>query len=449
MSSFRLRKGSERRCIAPVRFRQIRRSHTYCGYPFRNPVAIFFTLLLLLRASPNQASLSLSEAEQLALRDDPAIAAIQSRSQALQETAVAEGQLPDPKFRAGLFNVPLDTFEIDREPTTQLRLGLQQAFPKGQTLRHRQRRGEWQSVAEQAKADDQSRKLVRDVRSTFLELYYQERAEQVIEETRDLFSQLVDITRAHYASGRVSQQDVLRASLELSRLDDRSTKIRNEAEKRRASLMKWIGEAAGQSIAEDFPELPVLPDKAHLESALENHPVIRAESALIESFQQSVQIAREQYKPGLNVGLEYRKRFGNDPGGDERADMMAAMLTIDLPLLPGKRQDRRLAASRQRAEAARLTRIDSLRALTSRLETDYATWQRLGERAKLYETHLLREARANSRASLKAYQAGLSEFTTLMRARITELDLRLEELRIRVDRAKAQARLLYLAGERP
>jgi outer membrane protein TolC len=59
---------------------------------------------------------------------------------------------------------------------------------------------------------------------------------------------------------------------------------------------------------------------------------------------------------------------------------------------------------------------------------------------------MLREAGANAQASLKAYQSGVTEFTTLMRARITDLDVRLDELRIRVDRAKAHARLLYLAG---
>jgi outer membrane protein TolC len=50
-------------------------------------------------------------------------------------------------------------------------------------------------------------------------------------------------------------------------------------------------------------------------------------------------------------------------------------------------------------------------------------------------------------ASLKAYQSGVTEFTTLMRARITDLDVRLQDLRVRVDRAKSQANLLYIAGE--
>lgn len=409
---------------------------------------LMLLLAMLLQVSSANAALTLSETEQLALKNDPGVAANRARSQALSEGAVAEGQLPDPKFKAGIFNLPLDSFEFDREPTTQLRFGLQQAFPRGQTLHFKQQRAEWQSLVEQAKAENTRRLVLRDVRSRYLELYYQIQAEQVVEETRTLFAQLVDITQAHYASGRASQQDVLRAALELSRLDDRATRIRNEEDKNRANLMQWIGASARQPVAAFFPDLPELPEQQEIQSALQDHPAIRAESARIESFNQGVQIAREQYKPGWSAGLEYRKRFGNNPGGDERADMLAAMVTVDLPLFTGKRQDRRLAASVQQSEAARLTRADRLRELSSMLDSDYATWQRLGERTNLYQSHLLQESSANTTASLNAYQAGVTEFTTLMRARITDLDVRLEALRIRVDRAKTQARLLYLAGEK-
>ena len=81
----------------------------------------------------------------------------------------------------------------------------------------------------------------------------------------------------------------------------------------------------------------------------------------------SVQIAREQYRPGWSAGLEYRKRFGDNPGGDDRADMMAAMLTVDLPLFPKQRQDRRLSASIQQAASIQLTRDDKLRELLEQL----------------------------------------------------------------------------------
>jgi len=421
------------------------------GYLTENGIrqtALTLTVIVLTIFSSNaRSALTLAEVEQIALADDPGIGALQARSQALRDAAVADGQLPDPQLKTGIYNLPLDTFEVDKESTTQLRLGLVQSFPRGKSLHYKQRQTEWMATAEQEKAEAGLRTVMRDVRERFLELYYQVRAEHIVTETRELFAQLVDITQAHYATGRVSQQDVLRASLELSRLDDRTTRIRYEADKGRAVLMKWIGDAALLPIDRQLPELPAPPARDAIETALPEHPVIRLEMAKLEASNQKIRIAREQYKPGWSAGLEYRKRFGNDPGGDDRADMMAAMVTMDLPLFPKNRQDKRLSASVQQAESIQLARDDKLRELKQMLDTDYANWQRLGERSALYESQLLKESTANARASLNAYQSGVTEFTTLMRARITDLDVRLDDLRIRVDRAKAQANLLYLAGD--
>ena len=410
-------------------------------------------LLLLLSLAPAAADtrveLEIHEAVRLALADDPVIAATQARARAFSDNAVADGQLPDPKLKTGLYNLPLDDFELDEEPTTQLRLGIVQSFPRGRTRHYRRERTEWLAASEDAEAESASLLLVRDVRNRYLELYYQLLAENIVTDARELFAQLVEITRSHYASGRVSQQDVLRSSLELSRLDDRTTRIRNEADRNRAALMEWIGQAATLPVSRSFPRLPELPAKEDIEAALAVHPVIRLETARLEAENREVKIAREQYKPGWSAGLEYRKRFGNDPDGSDRADMMAAMVSLDLPLFPKNRQDKRLSASLQQAEAIQLSRDHRLRELRRMLETDYASWQRLGERVTLYDSQLREEAAANAQASLKAYQSGITEFTSLMRARITDLDVRLEALRIEVDRAKAQANLLYLAGDKP
>ncbi|MCK5382292.1 MAG: TolC family protein [Gammaproteobacteria bacterium] len=416
------------------------------------PASRLFILLLALLLAPAasvHADLDINEAVRLALTDDPVIAANQARSQALGDNAIADGQLPDPQLRTGIYNLPTDNFHINEEPSTQLRLGLQQAFPRGKTLHYKQRQGEWKATAAMASAELGTRQAMLDVRRYFLELYYQTRAGEVVRETRKLFSQLVDITQAHYATGRVSQQDVLNASLELSRLDDRTTRILNAVDTNRAALMKWIGNAASLPVNSSFPELPLPASREQIEAALPGHPVIQIETAKLEAENQSIQIAREQYKPGWSAGLEYRKRFGEDPNGDDRSDMMAAMVTVDIPLFTKNRQDKRLSASIQQASSVQLGRDDKLRELKRQLDTDYANWQRLEERAALYKSQLLQASTANAQASLNAYQSGVTEFTTLMRARITDLDVRLADLRIRVDRAIAQASLLYLAGENP
>ena len=212
----------------------------------------------------------------------------------------------------------------------------------------------------------------------------------------------------------------------------------------RASLTRWIGEAAWQPLAPTLPALPQPEPRNALKTSLPQHPAIQSATARVEATQQMVRAAREQYKPGIDVGVEYRKRFGDNADGSDRPDMMAAMVTLDLPLFTEKRQDRRLAASQQQTEAAIQTREQKLRDMQRMLQSDYARWRRLGEQETLYRDHLLRESMENAEAALLSYQSGISEFDALMRARITQLDIRLQALRIRVDRAKTQAGLLFL-----
>ena len=390
------------------------------------------------------ATLSLAEAERKALEKDPVVVAAETRADALEDDAVADAQLPDPKLRTGLYNIPLDTLDISREPSTQWRLGVQQAFPRGDTLLQKSRRTRARAEVERARALLERRRILRDVRTTFLDLYLQIESASIVKASRRLFADLVNITQGQYGAGRASQQDVLRAELELSRLDDRLTRIRTQEETARARLSRWLGELAWEPMVTKMPALPELPADIAADQQLEKHPEIALRSAIIETHRRSVDIAREQYKPGWTLGAEYRRRFGNNPDGSDRADMAAVMLTVDLPLFTGNRQDRRLAATEKQANAAYLDRANSLRLLREQLAADLANRKRLMQRLAFYRSDLLREAKENAEAALLAYQNGTTEFTGLMRARITELEVRLEALRLEVELLKTRARLLYL-----
>lgn len=399
----------------------------------------------------NVSALTLSEAERIALQTDPLIESHKATARAWRDDAVADNQLPDPKLRFGMYNLPLDTFDASQEPTTQFRLGVQQAFPRGDSLDLKQIKSEWNAAAETARAEVAQRILVRDVRETFLDLYYQVEAGRIIKASRELFSQLVEITEAHYASGKANQQDVLRAELELSRLDDRSIKIQSKEDESRARLAQWLNERAWQEIDLSFPHLPEFSDNTETNedvvSIIALHPAIRAETAKVEARKQDVSIAQQQYKPGWGVGIEYRKRFGENPDGSEREDMMAAMVTMDIPLFTENRQDKRVVANEEKTNAVRFARDDKLRTLKQVYDSNRAKLIRLDQRHYKYKSDLLKSARSNAEAALKAYRSGVTEFTNLMRAHITELDVKLSDLRIRVDRAIAKTQLIYVVGE--
>jgi len=391
--------------------------------------------------------LSLAEAEAIALQTDPMLNLIDANAQALDEAAIADGQLPDPKLKLSLFNFPTDTFSRTQEPITQLRFGLQQTIPRGDTLELKSKRTSSQASSVRAKNADEELKLRRNVRKYWFETWYWVKAEQIVNEDIELFRQLVDITESQYAAGKQNQQDVLRAELEMGLLDDRLTHIQQQQEAARAELSKWIGADAFKSLPEELPMLPVIPSRAEVEASLPTHPALRVFRSKIDMNRHSVSIAREAYKPAYTLGVDYGVRDGKNPDGSERSDFLAATVVLDLPIFTDKRQDRRLASAQRKASAAQLELDDKYRAMQSMLARDHVTWRKLSQRLDRYRNTLIGQAQANSEASLLAYQNDATNFTTLMRAKITELNTHLKALRIHTDYAKAHARLLYLAGE--
>lgn len=400
-----------------------------------------------LLSAGNASALTLQLAEKLAIRDDPSIESFRATSRSYSEASVADDTLPDPRLVLGAVNVPVDSFDLEQEAMTQLKVGIVQSFPRGDTLALKQQQSQSLSRSALARADDAKLKTISDVRETYLNLYYEIAAHDIINETRILFSELAKITESSYAAGRANQQDVLLADLELSRLDDRATKIRSQEETDRTKLAQWIGDIAWTMISTEFPVLPDLPESVDLNRVIPQHPLIRAESAAVEASMKMTEIARQEYKPGWSASLDYGYRSGNNPDGSERSDLASALVSLDIPLFTGNRQDKTVAANEEKISSARYAKDDKLRTLKQLYEQNRHLWLRLSERKRLYETRLLTSAKNNSRAALNAYQSGISEFNTLMRAQITELDVRLENLRIQVDRAIAQSKILYVIGD--
>jgi outer membrane protein TolC len=401
-------------------------------------------------ASPVDAAgpLSLTEAVSIAVRkQDPTVTAPRERAAALSEKAVADSQLPDPALNVGVLNLPGDTFDFTQEPVTQAKVGLQQQFPPGRTRSVTRHRRLAEAGVEEAAALLQETRIKRETRINWLELYYWLGARQKVEESQRAVRELVSVAKSIFATGRQNSQDVLRAELELSLLDDRLIDVRRRVELARADLARYIGRgAASRPLAAVLPNLPAPPAEARLRRILVGHPSVVVEDTRIEVREHDIELAREQYKPRFSVGLEYAARGGRDMRG-ERPDFLSGKVSMSLPFFTGNRQDRNLSAAHRRHSSAMLSRSARLLELDKALTRTYADWQRLGERITLYRQVVIQRAADTAKASLTAYRSGVADFAELIRSRLALLDNELMLLRLRANRAQAHAKLLFLAGK--
>lgn len=399
--------------------------------------------LTVLAAEP----LGLREAEQITLGSDPEVTQFKASSAALAERSVAAAQLPDPRLRFGAANLPVDTFDLDQEPMTQLVVGVQQQFPSG---RSRQLTGEAlasRSSAMRERASAQQLQSLMEMRTVFLELIYQQLALAVLDEARQAVSELTEVTRDYYATGRAQQQDVIGTELELSKLDERIARIHQARDELRAQLGYWLGHAAERPMDTDLPKLPQPPTQAFILQGLERHPILLAHQSELSAARVEVEAAGEHYKPGWMLDLSYGDRSGRSATGVARPDFFSAMVSVELPLFTAKRQDRRVAAAIESENAADARYQQTLRQMQRVARTQQARREHISQRLTLYNQRLLPVAEANSQSAEAAYQAGVGDFTDVLRSKITEYELKLQYLRARIDRLIAEATLLYLAGE--
>lgn len=391
-----------------------------------------------------EQTLTIERAVQIAHERDALTNAYKSRSDAYREQSIAEDTLPDPKIKLGLLNFPTDTFAINQEPMTQIKLGVQQMFPRGNSLEIKSKRSMSMAFAEDAKTENQQRKISYEVREVWLELFYWLNAERVVIKNRNLFSKLVSVTKQQYAAGRQKQQDVIRSELELGMLDDRELKIKTKLETTRAKLAKYIGnDLSVTHLSTVLPQFNV--EKVNT-LWVENHPMVGIENAMVKSKEQNVELARQSYKPSWMLDLSYGKRE-DTANGIQRPDFVSAMVVFDLPLFTADKQDKKVAASKYRLNSALNSLEERKRNLNEMWQANLSKEKRLSQRIEKYKKVLIPKANENTKAALYSYQSGRGAFTALMRAQIIELETQLRALRLEVDYKKTQAQLLYFSGE--
>ena len=425
--------------------------------------AVLTGLLLVLLPSLVQAqqTLTLEQVIRQAISDDDWLRASEHREAALQEEAVFAGQLPDPRLRLGMANLPVDGFDLNQEPMTQLQLGISQAFPPGQTRPLNAQQKRLQGEMSPLERERRRALVTRDITRLWLQAWEANAITALITENRNLFEQLVEVadTRYRSAAANAGQQDVIRAELALTRLEDRLHRLDQQADNAWQSLAQWV--PYSWLDAEMSPQLPVIsidpPTLADLEQAAEyfaRHPQVLLLDKQVDVARTGVELAQQSYKPGFNIGASYGYRE-DGPGGLSRSDFFSLEFSMDLPLFTENRQRPRVAAASARASAAQSEWHLQIRQMFGEYRQLQARLEVLESRKRLYDDTLLPQMEALSASNLSAYSVDATRFEEVMRAHIDALDASVERLVLQAEEQQLYNQLRYLllqsdpSGERP
>ena len=410
------------------------------GSSARMVLRVVLLLIAPLAAAQDGAPLALDEAIELGLARSFRVASQRAAVEAAHEMSARAGELPDPKLRFGIDNLPItdsDRFRYDRESMTMRRIGVMQEFPNAGKRDAARLRARSEAAAERvalARERVQSRReiaaawvdraLARATQSRLAELLAQLRFE-------------VDASAPALTAGRVTAAEVhaLRSVLEM--IHDRAIAQERMVERARIDLARLIGESALRPSAPlpDFTHAPFT--RAELEARLATHPAIVVAGTQLRVASAEVDAARAGKSPDWAVELSYAQR---EPSF---SNMVSLMVQVDLPLWQAKRQDREVAARVAGLERMRGQRDDAYRSAEAELRLLLADYNAADRRVEHHRTILLQVARERSGATLSAYRGGRGTLSAVLEARRAETELEIDTLAVERERALAWVGLRY------
>ena len=385
--------------------------------------------------------LPLAEALKIGEKLSPRLSAQGAALAAANELVPRASELPDPKLRFGVDNLPVngaERFRYDSDFMTMRKIGVMQDFPNGEKRKLRGERAARERDVEAANLAAQRAGLQREVALAWLELYFAQQARTPLVELVGELQLQLDTVSAAIAAGRQNTADALALRGAGMAAQDRVIEQDRSIERARYALAAWLREDASRPLAGPPDASRFDHPPAALLDNLHEHPEQRVYAEREALARTDVALAANSRKPDWSLEVAYGQR------GPAFSNMISVMVSIDLPWEAEKRQDRDFAAKRLLAEQAQAQAEEAQRMHEAELRGFYADWQTAGVRIERFEKLLLPLARERVAAALAVYRGGRGELGMVLEARRAEAEVRLGWVQAQFERARAWAKLNFL-----
>ncbi|MEO7734730.1 MAG: TolC family protein [Kofleriaceae bacterium] len=237
------------------------------------------------------------------------VIAARARTRAANERPAMVSALEDPEVFASIDHVPFALGGAD------MSLAVQQRFPLSHVRGHRQRAAEAEARGALAEIDRVRLNVELEAASAFWMLAETRETAMILDDQRALAAQMVAAATARYATNTGAQADVLRAELEVDRLDGDRQALAAEIRAAEVMLATSIARAPDAPI----PALEVAvfdgepPAAAEVASAaIAARPELRAGRAEVARAQADVSVMKSMYTPMamVRIGPSYTMSDG-------------------------------------------------------------------------------------------------------------------------------------------
>jgi outer membrane protein TolC len=266
----------------------------------------------------------------------------------------------------------------------------------------------------------------------------------LVGERRLTWRQIEGVVRERYTSGLAVQQDLLRAQVEILRLDEEAALKSATLAARLADLNRALGRPQDSPIENVKPlELDMkIPELSRiLETDRAGHPELVGAEAAIQSERFRVALAKKDFLPDFVASAGPMYRGGLDP-------MWQVGLGISLPIYSGARQRNRLREAEANLRSGQAELASAGQELEFRTRERYETLKGVLRAAQIYRDGVVPVDQLSLESAIASYRTGHVPFVTVLdalnvlyadRANLLTHLADSEKLRVAIDEAQLQA----------
>jgi cobalt-zinc-cadmium efflux system outer membrane protein len=379
----------------------------------------------------------------LALERAPALAAMRARLAAAEEMIAPAGTLANPMVEIMVQEASFPHYTVGEMEMSMIGPEVRQALPYPGKRAARRASARATATIRSSELDDLRRRLVAEVRTLYANLYALDQERATLIAARQLLEMLAATAASRYSVGNAEQEAVVKAQLEVTRLDERS----DDLIARRATLvaaLERLLDRPGATPLGVVTRLPAVetPPEPWVESVLAAAGEIAVRRAALAAAERRLELGRLDLKPDFSTGAAVGLRGSLDP-------VVTLRFGVELPIWRKEKQRPLIRAAEHEVEMARAELADA--EATAREETArlHAEWQRANTQIVRYREAVLPQSSAAVDAARASYLAGRGDFSTVIEDFRMWLEARSELGRREADRYMVWAELTSLLDAAP
>ncbi len=368
----------------------------------------------------------------LALDNNPNLAQMKARYEAMKNIPSQVGTLPDPMLTLGAINFPTDSFDRTQEGMTQLQIGFSQAFPFPGKLTLKEDVAEFEAKAAFYDVTEMRLLLTKNVSNKWWQIFYLDRAIETVDKNQALLKQFIEVAKTKYTTGKGLQQDVLLSQLELSKLINQKIEIvaLKESQIIQLNILMDIAPRSAINLPQqlDSNKPHLLSEESLYQLAIKSRPLLQKHKQLVSAANSRLDLAERDYYPDFNVGITYGDRSGQNPisMGGNRADLFSIKLGIKIPLYASSKQSYKVKQRISEKYKSKYAYLDETNQVKADIANNMTDYRRAVQQRSLFETGILPQARQTVQSMLAGYQVSEVDFLNLVRSQVTLFNYELQ-----------------------